>query len=78
MVGLLFGYAAGIAAGVFLRPAISISSMVVAVVPASAVALTTPDTTYIGVGALLVLFLAVLRCSLPRNGSLAPSFRTWS
>ena len=67
LVGLLFGYAAGIAAGVFLRPAISISSMVVAAVPTSVVALTTPDTTYIGVGALLLLFLAGGIHSMMRN-----------
>jgi diguanylate cyclase (GGDEF)-like protein len=57
VVGLLFGYAAGVAAGTFLRPWIAIPSMILAVGPTSIVALTTPDSTYVAAGALLFLFL---------------------
>ncbi|AOH84347.1 hypothetical protein AWL63_10590 [Sphingomonas panacis] len=57
MMGLLFGYAAGVAATVFLRPWIAIPSMALAVVPAIAVTLTKTNSTYIGAGALLLMFL---------------------
>ena len=58
VVGLVFGYAAGVAAGIFHRPWIALPSIVLGVVPISVVALLKPEPTYIGVGLLLLLFLA--------------------
>ena len=71
VIGLLFGYAAGVAAGIFLRPWIALPSLVIAVVPASAVALATPDSTYIAAGALLLLFLFGCIQSMMRNYHIA-------
>lgn len=57
MVGLLFGYAAGVAAAIFPRPWIAIPSMALAVVPTIAVTLTTHNSAHVGAGALLLMFL---------------------
>jgi diguanylate cyclase (GGDEF)-like protein len=67
VLGLLFGYAAGVAAGIFLRPRIALPSMVLAVVPTSVAALTTPDSAYIAAGMLLLVFLAGGIQSMMRN-----------
>jgi diguanylate cyclase (GGDEF)-like protein len=58
VVGLLFGFAAGVASGVFLRPWIALPSVLLAVIPPALVALTTSDLTYIAAGLLLCTFLA--------------------
>ena len=58
IIGLVVGYGAGVAAGLSLRPWISVPSIVIAVVPSILVALTFPDTAYRAVGALLAVFLA--------------------
>lgn len=71
VVGLLFGYAAGVAAGVFLRPWIALPSAVVAVAPTSAVALITLNPTYVIAGLLLLLFLAGGIHSMLRNYRIA-------
>jgi diguanylate cyclase (GGDEF)-like protein len=57
VLGLLFGYAAGVVAVIYLRPWIAIPSLVMSVVPTSVVALMTANTTYIIAGALLLLFM---------------------
>ncbi|WP_162875425.1 GGDEF domain-containing protein [Sphingomonas crusticola] len=57
IIGLLFGYAAGVVAVIVLRPWIAIASLIPAVVPTSIVALSMANTSYIIAGALLLLFL---------------------
>lgn len=58
VVALVFGYAAGVAAGIFVRPWIALPSIVIGVAPTSLVALLKPEPTYVGIGLLLLLFLA--------------------
>lgn len=58
VIGLLFGYGAGVAAGLSLRPWISVPSILIAIVPTIIIALSTPDLTYRGAGLLLAVFLA--------------------
>lgn len=58
VVGLLFGYGAGVAAGLSMRPWISVPSIVVAVVPTIITALSTPDVMARATAALLTIFLA--------------------
>lgn len=67
VVGLLFGYAAGVAAGIFLRPWIALPSIVLAVLPAGTVALSMSDPTYFAAGILLLTFLAGGIQSMMRN-----------
>lgn len=55
---LLVGYAAGVAAGTALRPAISISSLLLAVLPSCVVAAATPDPLYRASAVCLLGFLA--------------------
>jgi len=57
VVGLMFGYGAGVAAGVSLRPWIAIPSLVIAIMPAVIIALTTPSPIRLAVAMLLLLFL---------------------
>lgn len=57
IIGLLFGYAAGVAAGISYRLWISVTAVVVAVVPTLLVALWTANLTYWAVAALLATFL---------------------
>jgi diguanylate cyclase (GGDEF)-like protein len=57
IVGLLVGYAAGVAAGISYRLRISITAILVAVVPTTLVALASGKPTYWAVAALLTIFL---------------------
>jgi diguanylate cyclase (GGDEF)-like protein len=57
VVGLLFGYGAGVAAGIALRPWIAVTSLLIAVLPAAAAATLTPSPDRIAVAILLLLFL---------------------
>lgn len=57
IVGLLFGYGAGVAAGLSLRPWISVPSVLLAIVPTAIVALCHADPIYRAAGILLALFL---------------------
>jgi diguanylate cyclase (GGDEF)-like protein len=57
VVGLLFGYGAGVAAGISMRPSIAIPSLLMAVLPAASAAPLTPTLDRIGVSILLLLFL---------------------
>ena len=67
VVGLVFGFAAGVAAGIFLRPWIALPSIALAVVPTSATALVTPEPTYVAAGLLLLTFLVGGMHSMMRN-----------
>lgn len=58
LVGLLFGYGAGVAAGISLRPWISIPSALIAILPTILTSLFLPGPGYWGVGLLTALFLA--------------------
>jgi diguanylate cyclase (GGDEF)-like protein len=58
IVGLLFGYGAGVAAGLSLRPWISVPSILLAIVPTVVIALCYADPIYRAAGLLLALFLA--------------------
>lgn len=58
VVGLLFGYGAGVAAGLSLRPWISVPSIVTAILPTIIVAISYSDIVYRAAGILLALFLA--------------------
>jgi len=58
IVGLLFGYGAGVAAGLSMRPWISVPSMLIAIVPTIILAWSYPDITFRVTGALLAIFLA--------------------
>jgi len=57
IIGLLFGYGAGVAAGVSLRPWISVPSLLVATVPTIIVTWSTPDATHVVLGLLTALFV---------------------
>lgn len=57
VVGLVFGYAAGVAAGISYRPRISITSMLIAVIPTIIVAAFMGNETYWAASALLAIFL---------------------
>lgn len=57
IVGLLFGYGAGVAAGVSLRPWISVPSLLVATVPPIAVMWSTPDAVHWALGLLTMVFV---------------------
>jgi diguanylate cyclase (GGDEF)-like protein len=57
IVGLLFGYGAGVAAGLSLRPWISVPSILLAIVPTVIIALCYSDPIYRAAGVLLALFL---------------------
>jgi diguanylate cyclase (GGDEF)-like protein len=57
VVGLVFGYGAGVATGVSLRPWIAVPSVLLATLPAVVVACLAPDLSHIGLGTLLALFL---------------------
>jgi diguanylate cyclase len=67
VIGLLFGYAAGVAAGIYLRPWIALTSITLAVVPTSITALMSSDPTYVAAGTLLLLFLLGGIHSMMRN-----------
>jgi diguanylate cyclase (GGDEF)-like protein len=58
IVGLLFGYGAGVAAGLSLRPWISVPSILAAILPTVIVAISYSDIVYRATGLLLALFLA--------------------
>lgn len=57
VIGLVFGYAAGVAAGISYRPRISVTAMIVAVFPTIVVAACMGNLTYGAVAALLAVFL---------------------
>lgn len=57
VVGLVFGYCAGVATGVSLRPWIAIPSALLATLPLIVVALLAPDLPHKGLGTLLAVFL---------------------
>lgn len=57
ITGLLFGYAAGVAAGISYRLWISVTAVVVAVVPTVLVALSASNPTYWALAGLLTIFL---------------------
>lgn len=57
IVGLLFGYGAGVAAGLSLRPWISITSILIATVPTIGIALFSESISYLAVGLLLAIFM---------------------
>ena len=57
LIALLYGYAAGVSATVSLRPWISISAILVAVVPTIVVSATLTGGSYWGTGLLTLLFL---------------------
>jgi len=58
IVGLLFGYGAGVAAGLSMRPWISVPSMLIAIVPTTILAWSYPDVSFRVTGTLLAVFLA--------------------
>ena len=58
IMGLLFGYGAGVAAGLSLRPRISVPSILVAIVPTIVAAWSTMNVTAAAAGLLLAVFLA--------------------
>lgn len=58
IIGLLFGYGAGVAAGLSMRPWISVPSMLIAIVPTIILAWSYPDITFRVTGTLLAIFLA--------------------
>ncbi|HEX8058413.1 MAG TPA: GGDEF domain-containing protein [Novosphingobium sp.] len=58
MICMVVGYAAGVAANIFLRPRIALPSMLVAVVPALTAALAQPDVVYWATSMLASAFLA--------------------
>lgn len=58
LVALIYGYGAGVAATVSLRPWISISAVLIAIVPIIVVSLFHPGAAYWGTGLLTILFLA--------------------
>lgn len=67
LMGLVFGFAAGVAAGIFLRPWIALSSLALAVVPTSVAALVTPEPAYVAAGGLLLAFFVGGIHSMMRN-----------
>jgi diguanylate cyclase (GGDEF)-like protein len=58
VIGLMFGYGAGVAAGISLRPWIAIPSLAISVLPTIIIAPMTPTPPRIAVALLLLLFLA--------------------
>ena len=58
VVGLVFGYGAGVAAGISLRPWISVSSALIAILPSIAVCLFALGRSHIALGILTAIFLA--------------------
>jgi diguanylate cyclase (GGDEF)-like protein len=58
IVGLLFGYGAGVAAGLSLRPWISVPSILIVIIPAIVMTLLAHDVAHWATGALLAVFLA--------------------
>jgi diguanylate cyclase (GGDEF)-like protein len=58
VIGLLFGYGAGVAMGLALRPWISLPSIAVATLPTVAIACSSGNPDYIAAGMLLAVFLA--------------------
>ena len=58
VIGLLFGYGAGVAAGHSLRPRIGIPSILVATVPTITVAMSVANPLHVTVSLLLAVFLA--------------------
>jgi diguanylate cyclase (GGDEF)-like protein len=58
IVGLLFGYGAGVAAGLSLRPWISVPSILMAIVPAIVMTGFASDVAHWATGLLLAVFLA--------------------
>jgi diguanylate cyclase (GGDEF)-like protein len=58
VTALLVGYAAGVAAGISYRPRISVSAVLLGVVPTILVAFATPDIFYRATGGVLLIFLA--------------------
>jgi hypothetical protein len=58
VIGLLVGYAAGVAMGIAFRPWIGISAVVLGVLPTAACALASANPAYWALGALLAIFLA--------------------
>lgn len=57
VVGLLFGYGAGVAAGISMRPKIAVPSLIIAILPTVVVTLAGPGLARTGLGLLLLLFL---------------------
>jgi diguanylate cyclase (GGDEF)-like protein len=57
VIGLLFGYGAGVAAGISFRPQIAIAAIAVAVVPTMVTAALMPSPIYWVLAGLLTLFL---------------------
>lgn len=58
LIGLVFGYGAGVATGISLRPWISIPSALIAIVPSILVCLSSGRVISIGAGMLTAVFLA--------------------
>jgi diguanylate cyclase (GGDEF)-like protein len=58
LIGLIFGYGAGVAAGISLRPWISIPSILIAIVPTIVTSLFLPGVADWGTGILTAIFLA--------------------
>ena len=58
LIGLLFGYGAGVAAGLSLRPWISVPSILIAIIPTIVTAWLSANPSYWATGALLAVFLA--------------------
>lgn len=58
VVGLLFGYGAGVATGIFQRPRVAVLSLVFATLPTVFFALRAPDPTYVITGVLTAVFAA--------------------
>lgn len=58
IIGLIFGYGAGVAAGISLRPWISIPSILIAIVPTIITSLFMPGVADWGTGILTAIFLA--------------------
>ncbi|MBB5685567.1 GGDEF domain-containing protein [Sphingobium boeckii] len=56
IIGLLFGYGAGVAAGLSLRPWISVTSILIATLPTIIIALLSASISYVAVGLLLAIF----------------------
>jgi diguanylate cyclase (GGDEF)-like protein len=58
LIGLIFGYGAGVAAGISLRPWISTPSILIAIVPTIVTSLFMPNVADWGTGILTAIFLA--------------------
>ena len=73
---LLVGYAAGVATGIGLRPAIAIPNMIVAIIPAALVAIMRADAIYLGMALIALAFLAAgVRSVLTRYANVRISIR---